>query len=915
MLWRALAHVEKGSYIDIGAQDPVIDSVSLAFHERGWRGIHVEPTPHYAELLRQQRPGDMVIQAAVCNGPGVLQFFEIPSTGISTGDASIAAQHRERGFDVHEIVVPCVTLAEIFAASTRSEIHWLKIDVEGLEHEVLSTWGASAARPWIVVVESTLPMTQIETHESWEAILVSYGYSPVYFDGLNRYYVSEGHPEIKGAFQSPPNVFDGFVLNGTSSAPFHNLIKQRYEESVSEAFAEVERQRQSVSSEIEGLNRSVAALETARGEQNQNWVRREQEFVTQLSVVQRRASDESAAQAQMHVERERELHRLQVDRENAFTQRLQAERDELRSVQQDWVKREQALSERASQVQERLESALLARTQREQEVAAQLLAIQEQAAREKGELARSQVDREQELFRQHAAREQVLNSHLEAEQKERRRLEQEIGRREKEYAEQIDQSRQALEALLREKVKREQEITAQLLESQRQTARERAELVRSHSEQEHALQLKHARRELVLVEQHQAVQEAARLQEQEWVRQEKALGKTIVDLQGETQTLQFNQQLEAQRHHAELNARVEEHNRLAAESASAAARLKSEILAEQQTSMRLRQSLAHVQESLAATQASLTWRMTAPLRRLAALGAPKSKANSGGVSVSLSEPDQSMNVAEESQSRKIQAASGESDIPVFSDDAVLPVPTLQASEGEVHHALMSSNLESNAINVRDASIESIMISFTQAVDPIAPAVASTLEELLAHHDQQFVRCAYQTLLGRTPDSEGLGYYLGRIRAGISKIRILAQIRFSAEGKAHAANLPGLDAAIRRYESGQLPLIGWLFRWSNGGEGNRASERNLRAIENQLRLMSDESNYRFKKLEGALTDLRNLVLENRTLGATASGSRHAAVENIPVTTSISPTVSDGAVQLSTRARTIYKQIKSSAERGA
>ena len=43
MLWRALGQIEHGFYIDIGAQDPIIDSVSLAFYEHGWRGIHVEP--------------------------------------------------------------------------------------------------------------------------------------------------------------------------------------------------------------------------------------------------------------------------------------------------------------------------------------------------------------------------------------------------------------------------------------------------------------------------------------------------------------------------------------------------------------------------------------------------------------------------------------------------------------------------------------------------------------------------------------------------------------------------------------------------------------------------------------------------------------------------------------------------------
>lgn len=90
MLWRALKHVERGLYIDLGAQDPVVDSVSLAFHERGWKGIHVEPTSHYAQLLRDQRRGDTVIEAAISNVGDMITFFEIPDTGISTADPQIA---------------------------------------------------------------------------------------------------------------------------------------------------------------------------------------------------------------------------------------------------------------------------------------------------------------------------------------------------------------------------------------------------------------------------------------------------------------------------------------------------------------------------------------------------------------------------------------------------------------------------------------------------------------------------------------------------------------------------------------------------------------------------------------------------------------------------------------------------------
>lgn len=263
MLWRALKHVEKGFYIDLGAQDPVVDSVSLAFHERGWTGIHVEPTPHYAQLLREQRPGDTVIEAAVANADDLLTFFEIPGTGISTGDPEIAEQHRVRGFETREITVPCVRLSSVFKTCAKQVIHWMKVDVEGFEWSALASWGKALSRPWIVVVESTLPMTQIESYRRWEPLLLRRGYQPVYFDGLNRYYVSQEKSELKQAFSAPPNVFDKFSINGTASTAIHHHLKARHAAELVEVTADVQR----ANSETEHLRQAIAARDASHSEQ------------------------------------------------------------------------------------------------------------------------------------------------------------------------------------------------------------------------------------------------------------------------------------------------------------------------------------------------------------------------------------------------------------------------------------------------------------------------------------------------------------------------------------------------------------------------------------------------------------------------------------------------------------------------
>lgn len=226
MLWRALKHVENGFYIDIGAQDPIVDSVSRGFYEIGWRGISVEPSSKYAEKLKADRIDEEVEECAVGTGAEVIRFFEFPNTGLGTGDENIAKSHEDRGFRAEVTTVKLVPLCEILDRHQNRDIHWLKIDVEGMERSVLESWGDSPKRPWIVVVESTVPLTSARSQASWEPLLMQRGYQRCYFDGLNSYYVSEQKSELKAAFELPPNVFDEFTLSGTSTSPMTAAIAE-----------------------------------------------------------------------------------------------------------------------------------------------------------------------------------------------------------------------------------------------------------------------------------------------------------------------------------------------------------------------------------------------------------------------------------------------------------------------------------------------------------------------------------------------------------------------------------------------------------------------------------------------------------------------------------------------------------------
>ena len=218
LLHRALRDVSHGTYIDVGANDSAGDSVTKAFYDRGWQGINLEPVGSLYEALVRERPRDINIQAAAGAADARKTLYEIPGTGLSTLDARIANRHRTQGFRVNETTIRVCTLNFILSGAHLPQVHFLKIDVEGWEKEVLLGIDLSVTRPWIIVVEATEPNTEIPSYGEWEPILLEKQYEFVFFDGLNRYYVARERRRLKKAFSRPVNSGDVFIKSSEASA-------------------------------------------------------------------------------------------------------------------------------------------------------------------------------------------------------------------------------------------------------------------------------------------------------------------------------------------------------------------------------------------------------------------------------------------------------------------------------------------------------------------------------------------------------------------------------------------------------------------------------------------------------------------------------------------------------------------------
>ena len=215
VLWRALHNIPNGRYVDVGANDPSYLSITKAFYDHGWRGISYRTEPPFCAVVSDQRPGDIVVEAAVASkGRGSVTLHEIEDSGLSTLRDDVRDRHASHGWQVHEVEVPTKTLNEILEEADWAglDIHFMTVDVEGAEGEVLASIDLERWRPWILVVEvDRADSTTSPTHGEWEPQLLRAGYQFCLFDGLSRYYVAGEHAEeLVDALSYGPSVFDNF---------------------------------------------------------------------------------------------------------------------------------------------------------------------------------------------------------------------------------------------------------------------------------------------------------------------------------------------------------------------------------------------------------------------------------------------------------------------------------------------------------------------------------------------------------------------------------------------------------------------------------------------------------------------------------------------------------------------------------
>ncbi len=158
-LLREAMRIERPTYIDIGAADPIEANNTYLLHENGGHGVLVEPNPAYQQRLRACRPHDVIVNAGV----GVTDAMEAdyyvirgaPMRNTFSRD-DVEDLRKRRGREVVERVIkmPLVSINRLIAEHLGHAPDVLSTDVEGLDSAILQTLDFDRYRPALIIAET-----------------------------------------------------------------------------------------------------------------------------------------------------------------------------------------------------------------------------------------------------------------------------------------------------------------------------------------------------------------------------------------------------------------------------------------------------------------------------------------------------------------------------------------------------------------------------------------------------------------------------------------------------------------------------------------------------------------------------------------------------------------------------------------
>jgi FkbM family methyltransferase len=194
-----LQKYNSGFYIDIGSNDPILNSNTFKLYLMGWNGLLVDGNSQLINKAKKIRKKDICINTLVSNRVEKVKFYIAENHQMSSMDKQFSELVSPSNYTPVEIEMETVTLNDLVEkyVPKGKHIDVLSIDVEGHDFEVLKSIDLNTHTPNLIVIENLNHWKSPIDENLVNSHLVLHNYSLVSKDQFNLYYLYNTILEVK----------------------------------------------------------------------------------------------------------------------------------------------------------------------------------------------------------------------------------------------------------------------------------------------------------------------------------------------------------------------------------------------------------------------------------------------------------------------------------------------------------------------------------------------------------------------------------------------------------------------------------------------------------------------------------------------------------------------------------------------
>jgi FkbM family methyltransferase len=191
-----LCDVRRGFYVDVGANNPTIQSNTHFFYKKGWYGINIDALPGSMKIFNRMRPRDINLEVPISDKEEKLIYFMFSPSFYNSFLEESAVLLKDKLIGKKKLTTKTLSWV-LDNYSTNREIDFMTIDVEGLVFQVLKSNNWIKYRPKVLVIELFANEIESIQGDMISTFLEKNGYSLYCFSPTNIFYIENEFSKVR----------------------------------------------------------------------------------------------------------------------------------------------------------------------------------------------------------------------------------------------------------------------------------------------------------------------------------------------------------------------------------------------------------------------------------------------------------------------------------------------------------------------------------------------------------------------------------------------------------------------------------------------------------------------------------------------------------------------------------------------